>query len=234
MSTQPKAHAATATLHTSAHFALVLRKHVTHALVAAVLAGAAWTLGVRPLEAAMARNKQESARMAADASASSMTTAPQEDITSEIKSVTQRVDTTVAWASQMDDATEIYDAFMRVARSTSVNVQRIDPTGTRPFTPRTLSKAATPSKTPTGPTAELTGYRVQVQGTYAQLVDFMGACETQLGATRIVSFRISPSALVEESARTAGVIEASIETSHVKLTLPPAGNRNTTEARGEQ
>ncbi len=209
---------AVAAINTGADFAPVLRKHLTHALCVAVLAGGAWALGIRPLEASLARQTAEAARMRGEVAVASMDTHGIEQLERDRVLAGQRADTTLAWAAQTDDATEIYDAFSRIARATGVNLQRIDPTGTRQSAARNPSRQPA-TRTPAGPTAELLGYRVSIQGTYPQIVEFVGACETQLGAARIVSFRMNANTMVEEGGRT-DVLAASIETSHVKITMP--------------
>ena len=226
----PTPQAATASVNASTKFAPVLRKHITHALVAAVLAGVAWAVGVRPLEAAMVRNLEEVSRLESQVSAAAATAGPDQDIEVETKNIAQRIDTTVAWVEQIDDATEIYDAITRSARATGVSVQRIDPTGTRQLTSRstTAPKSKNPkaAQAPAGSTADLSGYRIAVQGTYPQVVAFLGACESQTGATRVVSFRINAASLNDEAAREAGLLDATIETTHIKLTLPAAPKRS--------
>lgn len=209
---------AVAAINTGADFAPVLRKHLTHALCVAVLVGGAWALGIRPLEASLARQTAEAERMRSEVAVASMDTQSVEQLERDRALAAQRAETTLAWAAQTDDATEIYDAFSRLARSSGVNLQRIDPTGTRQTNARNPARQPA-TKTPAGPTTELLGYRVAIQGTYAQIVDFVGACETQLGAARIVSFRLNANAMAEEGARS-DILAASIETSHVKLTMP--------------
>ena len=209
---------AVAAINTGADFAPVLRRHLTHALCVAVLAGGAWALGIRPLEASLARQTAEAARMRGEVAVASMDTHGIEQLERDRVLAGQRAETTLAWAAQTDDATEIYDAFSRIARATGVNLQRIDPTGTRQSAARNPSRQPA-ARTPAGPTTELLGYRVSIQGTYPQIVEFVGACETQLGAARIVSFRMNANTMVEEGGRT-DMLAASIETSHVKITMP--------------
>jgi Tfp pilus assembly protein PilO len=215
--------ATTASINTTADFAPVLRKHVTHALCAAVLAGGAWALGVRPLEASLARQTEEAARMRSEVATASMQTQQIDDLEKSSMLARERADAMLAWAGQADDATEIYDAFNRLARGSGVKVQRIDPTGTRSGGARTTNRPASTGKRPAGPSVELIGYRVAVQGTYEQLVAFLGACEADLSAARIVSFRINASSVMDDAARPEGWLDASVETAHVKITMPSAG-----------
>lgn len=218
-----------ASINTGANLAPVLRKHVTTALCAAALAGGAWALGIRPLEASLARQTQEASRMRSEVAVAAMDTQGINELEQARNVAVQRTESTLAWASQTDDATEIYDAFSRIARAAGVNLQRIDPTGSRTTAARNTSRAPV-AKQPGGPTAEMLGYRVSFQGTYPQIVEFLGACETQLGASRIVSFRLSTNAMVEEGGRT-DLLDASIETAHVKVNMPASTRRPRVEDR---
>jgi hypothetical protein len=218
-----------ASINTGANLAPVLRKHVTTALCAAALAGGAWAIGIRPLEASLSRQSQEAARMRSEVAVAAMDTQGIDQLEQARNLAAQRADSTLAWASQSDDATEIYDAFSRIARAAGVNLQRIDPTGSRTTAARNTSRAPV-AKKPAAPAAEVLGYRISIQGTYPQIVEFLGACETQLGASRIVAFRLSANAMVEEGGRT-DLLDASIETAHIKLTMPASPRRPRVEDR---
>jgi hypothetical protein len=62
------------------------------------------------------------------------------------------------------------------------------------------------------------GHRLAITGTYEQISDFIAACETDLGATKVLTFRISSEAVRADKP---GVVEATLETIHLALT-PPA------------
>lgn len=111
----------------------------------------------------------------------------------------------------------LFASLAALASEHNVRVDQLDP-----FVPRTsvaapaqaVVAAADPAQAPLEPDIQL-GYTMTVIASYGDLAAFLGAIQSELGFTRILSVRIAPA---PEGAET---VAARIQTVHHAFTLPP-------------
>lgn len=198
------------------------KKHTTRAAVATLAACAAWALLVRPLENkaaaqhALLANSQREVEQFEDGSETVADLAPA------IDSMRKQLDTVYNRAALSGDPGRLYDALRRLATSTNVRIERIEPSTAR-------QAAHTGQRQPHEVIAGTSGYTIEVTGTYAAVAEFVNACESQLGASRVGTFRIASSA--PTSVGQTPVVSAVVETVHLSLT-PPASEGDSVPKKG--
>lgn len=193
------------------------KKHGTRAAVAALAACAAWALLVRPLEHkaaaqhALLANSQREVEQFEDGSQTVADLAPA------IDSMRKQLVTVYSRAAISGDSGRLYDALRRLATSTSVRIERIEPSTAR-------QAAHSGQHQPREVIAETSGYTVEVTGTYAAVADFINACENQLGASRVTTFRMASSAPTPDGQTP--IVSAVVETVHLRLSPPESAAPN--------
>jgi hypothetical protein len=132
-----------------------------------------------------------------------------------------------AWSEPSHDQRGLYDALTRLAAATNVRLERIDPTNGQSIAPNVLSNTAPQPRSRRNRSAEVgsqagwagrtVGHRLSITGRYEHISEFIAACETDLGATKVLTFRIGSEPVREDQP---GIVEATLETVHLAL-LPP-------------
>jgi hypothetical protein len=230
----PAAHAAAQRSTIASDLRAVMHHRLGHALGLACAAACVWFFAVRPIERAHAVRLDErdalEARMArhqqsAPAGPSAREQAAQLD---------RLLNDVQAWSEPSHDQRGLYDGLTRLAAENGVRLERIDPTSGQNIAPvasaaattaqprsrRSRAAAATPQASWSGRTV---GHRLSITGTYQQISDFIASCETDLGATKVVAFRVTSEAAREGQP---GVVEATLETVHLALIPPPPQARS--------
>lgn len=201
-------------------------KQLVQASVIAGVAAVAWYVGVRALEKRHSDMRAELVRIqdkvneheqiqqiAATANGGNVVI---------LKTAESKATDLAVWAHRSGDQTRLYDDFRVIAKARAVRIERIEPSVTRVVTlqwpevaPPEVAPGAVPVIPPKRPDAQSFGYRLEVTGTYENVARFINDCETTMGASRVSSFRIAPSAGTVSSG--GAIVSASIETSHLKL-----------------
>jgi hypothetical protein len=182
-----------------------------HACIIAVVAAGAWLVGVRPLELKLAAKQAQLTDVQtqlATFEAGLVNEAPLEEA---IDSLTVQAQEINSWTASSGDASRLYDAFRALASRNSVRIERVEPS----------SSSRNPGSKPRAANAtEIFGYTIEITGTYPAVARFMDACEQELGVTKVVSFHMSASANAGAVTSTDPQITATIETSHLKFSIP--------------
>lgn len=199
-----------------------IRKHASRALLTTAAACAAWSILVRPVEnkaaaqqALLSISQREIEQFEHDADAGA-------DLAPEIARMRRQLDDVYDWAALSGDPGRLYDALRRLAASSGVRIERIEPSTVR-------HGARQGARQPGDVQVETAGYTVEITGRYDAIADFVRACESDLGASRLSSFRIAATAPTPDGQ--APVLSAVIETVHVSLSPPSRKDSPSTEQR---
>jgi hypothetical protein len=187
---------------------MLVRKHVVRAFTGAAAVCLVWNFVARPMEGRLAVQQVAYAstiRAISEFEASESGTA---DVGPVITAMKARRDAIYAWTSKSGDMTRLYEAMRRIASQHKVRIERIEPTAVRASGPR-------PDAGSKDPSAEVFGYTVELTGTYEAVASFAAACDSQLGATKVVNVRIA--AAGPSAAGAAATVSAVVETMHLKL-----------------
>ncbi len=138
-----------------------------------------------------------------------------------------RLSNAKAWALRPEESGKLYESFRGLAKAAAVRIERIEPKGESSLGAMTKAKAGEAG----GLTARAIGYSLEVTGTYEAVARFLSSCETELGSSRVVSFRLSPS--VQARAGGPTLVVATLETQHVCLKLDEAADGSRSAAAGE-
>jgi hypothetical protein len=203
--------------------ATLLRPRLGRALIAGAICAGAWYAGVRPLERSLAAKAEAALAMEVSLAAASEPGADAATLPAEAARLEGSLRTATAWCESVTDAGQVYNALTRLAGEHSVTLARIDPSGTRevivagadaqqaaPARRRRTSQNTQASSR--GPAPEMIMYRMSARGSYENVTAFIADCETALGASKVLSFSVRPA---PEAG--AGIVEAEVETGHLKV-----------------
>lgn len=210
----------------------VMHHRLGHAMAFALAGASVWFFAVRPLERAYAERVDERESLESKISRSNATATNGPSAQELAKQLNKHLTDIRSWSELSNDQRGLYDALTRLAATTHVRLERIEPTNGQNITPIANNAAGTPqprsrrgrqaAATPqAGWSGRTVGHRLSVVGTYENISDFIASCESDLGATKVVSFRIGSEAVRED---TPGVVEATLETTHLAL-IPPAATK---------
>lgn len=208
----------------------ILRKRFTHALLLAAGAGVIWYFGVQPLEKTYASQRENKELMQQKLAAYGNSSSEDKSIDESVKSMNSMFDSVNHWTAGSADPAELYESINSLASKHHVTIERIEPstqqdvigtttdssvsTGTR----RGRRASATPtSQDKTKWRARTMSHRMSVTGSYQDICDFVGACERELGASKVRSIAIHQSMNLNDSGNRVG---AEIETVHLELRKP--------------
>ncbi|HYF15512.1 MAG TPA: hypothetical protein VD971_10630 [Phycisphaerales bacterium] len=208
-------------------FSLVtlVRPRLGRALVAGAICAGGWYAGVRPLERSLAAKAEAMHAMEVSLAAANEPGADAERLPREAARLEASFTGAKAWCESVTDPGQVYNALTRLASEHSVTLARIDPSGTRDVivastdsqqapTARRRRGNQTAQASARGPVPEIIMYRLSARGAYENVCAFIADCETSLGASKVLSFSMRPAL-----GAGAGVVEAEIETGHLKM--PP-------------
>lgn len=207
----------------------VMHRRLGHALALACAAGCVWFFAVRPVERAYAARVTERETLEAKVARSSEVVPASHSAQAYAAELNGLLTDIRSWSEPSHDQRGLYDALTRLAAATHVRLERIDPTSGQSIAPnvantsassqprsrRNRSQQATSQAAWTGRTV---GHRLLITGTYEHISEFIAACETDLGATKVLTFRIGSEPVREDQP---GIVEATLETVHLAL-IPPA------------
>jgi hypothetical protein len=191
------------------------QRQLLQAIVIALFAGGVWFGAVRPMESKLAAKNAELRALSGGLAEFESGVAQEEPLARAIDDMTGQARRINAWTAGSGDATRLYEAFRTIASKCSVRIERVEPSAPSRSSRSAGSKA--------GPASELFGYNVEVTGTYQSVGCFMDAVERELGATKIVSFHMSPCGAMTSglaNSPTDPLITAILETSHLRLAIP--------------
>lgn len=106
------------------------------------------------------------------------------------------------------DTAKLYESIGNLALRQQLRMDRLDPLRTAGQTAGAAAKAG----------FEMTGYAMEVVGTYDGVARFLDQLQNSLGVTRIESLRIEPAVI---AGKDGSLVRATIETQHLRL--PPGG-----------
>ncbi|CAG1008070.1 hypothetical protein PHYC_03515 [Phycisphaerales bacterium] len=187
-----------------------MRKHGARAAFATLTALVAWFMLVRPLEQRVAVQQRALASAQREIEQFESATLAEGELPPAIRDMQERLDALYDWARASGDSGRLYESLRRLAAISRVRIERIEPTVARQITKGQFTASET--------TVDSSGYIVEVTGAYEAIAAFTDACATQIGASRVSSLRVSTSAPTPNGE--APILNASIETSHLRLTPP--------------
>ena len=207
----------------------ILRKRFAHALLLAGVGGLAWYFGVQPLERTYAEDRSTRESIEAKIAANNTSTADDVVIDNDVKAMNAKFEAVTRWTAASSDPAALYEELNSLASKHHVTIERIEPSSQQDVlatvdasaanTPRRSrrSSAAVPStQDKTKWRAKTMSHRMSVVGTYQSICDFVGACENELGASKVRSIVIRQSMNTDDSGR----VNAEIETVHLELCKP--------------
>lgn len=186
-------------------------KRLAQSLLAGVVVGALWFFLVQPLERAQAARETRLEDMRREIEQFNEDAAKREDPLGKLAAYEDLIASSTAWAAASGDQTRLYDAIRKLADAHGVRLDRVDPSGAR----MDRNARRSPAGSDASFRAEVQSYRLAVTGTYAQVSRFIGALGTDLGATRVLSFKLSPSTSTVRDQP--GMVDAEVQTAHLKL-----------------
>lgn len=186
----------------------VQRQTLMRCVVALGIAVLAWQLITRSQQVGLSqaraslisRQEQLSAFQAAPAAVTDLAAAT-ETLKAQSRHYRERLAITA-------DTAKLYESIGNLALRQQLRMERIDPLRTAGQTAGAAAKAG----------FEMSGYAMEVVGTYDGVARFLDQLQNSLGVTRIESLRIEPAVI---AGKEASLIRATIETQHLRL--PPGG-----------
>jgi hypothetical protein len=206
----------------------VMHHRLGHALAIACAGACVWFFAVRPVERAYATRIEERESLESKIASSKAKATGGPSAQEQAMQLRELLNDVKTWSEASRDQRGLYDALTRLAASANVRLERIEPTtgqsivpivnaSTGTVQPRSRRGRNAAATTPAGWSGRTVGHRLAITGTYEQISDFIAACETDLGATKVLTFRISSEAVRADKP---GVVEATLETIHLALTPP--------------
>lgn len=205
----------------------VLRKRMTHSLLLACAAGALWYFAVQPLEHTYASQLTNKESLETKVAAYGSTEHEDKQIDNAVKAMNSKLDSVTQWAESSGDPSALYDAINSLASKYQVTLQRIEPTAQQDVQGKTQAAApvrrnrraaaTTPATDTTQWRAKSMSHRMTVVGTYQAISEFVGACERELGASKVRSIAIHQSMNANDPSDR---LSADIETVHLTLKRP--------------
>lgn len=177
---------------------------VTRAFGLSLLVGGAaagvWMWQVRPLRITLATLRQTNNELERE-----LTTSASPEAESKLAELRRLQAGAEAIAAKSPRASDLYERYRQAAAKAGVRLTRIDPTSI---------KASSSLESRSGFALEASGYDIQVDGSYAGVIDFVEAVETTFGLARITSLRIAPEV---DKATGKTQITASIQAIHTAI-----------------
>jgi len=191
-----------------------LRPHVIRGLVVTLAAGAIWHLVGRPLEQGVIDRTRALQESKAGLQRFEEVAATEPDYESMLDTLRKQGTAINAFSAQCPEGSRLYDRFQTLASENHVRILRIEPRG--------KSMDSKVGRDPRASLEESVGYTIDVAGTYASVGRFIDAIESGLGASKVTSFRITPSFrnAHQASAEDTQAVDATIETNHLRLAIP--------------
>jgi Tfp pilus assembly protein PilO len=186
----------------------VQRQTIMRCVVALGIAVLAWQLITRSQQTGLsqaraslaARQEQLAAFAAAPATVADLSVATQ-TLKGQSKKYLDRLAITA-------DTAKLYESIGNLALRQQLRMERIDPLRTAGQTAGAAAKDG----------FEMSGYSMEVVGTYDGVARFLDQLQNSLGVTRIESLRIEPAVI---TGKDGSLVRATIETQHLRL--PPGG-----------
>ena len=178
-----------------------------------LLAAGAWFFTVRPLVTKVAEQRSAIASMSELLENDAAADVTEAQIDSTLTGLRSRVGRIEAWTLRPGESGKLYDNLRGLAKRLDVRIERIEPKGESTLGGTSKAKADVKPAV----TGETIGYALDVTGRFEAVARFIAACETELGSSRVVSFRITPS--IRPSTGGEPTVVASIDTQHVCLSF---------------
>jgi type II secretory pathway component PulM len=185
---------------------------------------AGWYLGVRPMEQKFKQTKAELAAVKKQLEIFDQIMETEPPLEGVIQALSAKGRRTNQAAAVSGNATRLYDAVHDLARQHAVKMARIEPSTNRGATVQANNKGLKG--------AEVSGYNIEVTGTYESVCRFVDACEQRLGVSKVVSFHLAP-----QSASTPSkdpIVTGTIETAHLKLQIPHVDDKSALRAEAAE
>lgn len=181
--------------------------------VIAVSAAAVWSLTVRPIVARVIEQRSTLASMSYSIENDVAANVADEQVDATLNEVRARLNRVEQWTLRPGDSGKLYESLRGLAKRFDTRIERIEPKGAT--TLGSSSKAKPDPKAVVS--GETMGYALDVSGRFEAIARFVAACETDIGSSRVVSFRITPS--MRRDSNGEPTVTASIETQHVCLSF---------------
>lgn len=201
----------------------VMRSRVMQAGVFAVACGVAYKLAVEPR---FADARQQAVQLAAMESRASeyQSLRPQQEKLEGSKQVLENALADMrGWTAISGDSAAIYDGFSRLGAAHGVRIDNVSPASGRGGGSIAIPAEQLGPRPRVGEKDKVFRYdgrtemyRLQVTGTFEAVARFIGACERELGAAKVMSFRLAPASGAEAN-EGADLIVATLDTVHLQL-----------------
>jgi hypothetical protein len=204
------------------------RQQFLHACVIAGVVCALWYVIVRPLEQRLVANKASLEGISTQLATFQDSIKDEPAMAPVIADYSTRTTILKDWTDRSGNAGRLYEEFRSIAADHNVRIERIEPN-----TGRSAGRWTKPGDK-NQMVSEVFGYSLEVTGRYEDVARFLDACENQLGASKVVGFRMTPEFNAAASAgATAGKnISATIETAHLKIDLPQSSAEKAAKKTG--
>ena len=191
------------------------KRQLMFALAISVAACAGWYMVLRPLEQKFADSSAELHALTTQLAAFDQLVANEPQIQGVISDLIAQGRRTNRAASISSNPTRLYDAIHELAKSSHVKLARVEPAGSRG---RASAAAQTADKNALKG-AEVSGFSIEIAGTYENVCRFIDACERELGVSKVGAFHIAAQA---SNASVSGepLLTAIVETTHLKIAIP--------------
>ncbi len=170
---------------------------------------AAWRLAVAPLHAQLAAAKAESSQISRQVDVLKATNLPDQSVIDQELSRVKQQQARLNSLAAVPDGNRIQEQIRALAAPGGLRVDRLER--------RSHNSAFNDPKQTSYLLKDAFGMSLTVQGPYSAVADFIQAIRSQTGLTKIASVKLSPVQTVDRQ-----LVTAIIETSHMRLTSPPA------------
>jgi hypothetical protein len=190
------------------------KRQFMFAVAISVGACAGWYLGLRPLEQKFVDSRAELDALTTQLAAFDSLVATEPPIHTIISDLMAQGRRTNSAAFTSSDATRLYDGIHELAKACGVKLARVEPAGSRG---RAAVQPSADKNALKG--VEVSGYSIEVAGTYENICRFIDACERGLGVSKVGGFHIAAQSS-NASVNGEPLLTAIVETTHLKIAIP--------------
>lgn len=175
----------------------VMRKRVMQAFGLSAACAMAWYFGVQSLERRYGEARVQLASLQAKSDQYQTLRNDDDVITGNLLQIEAHLASVKAWSDAFPDPTATYDAIAKLAEEHNVVLESSDPSGAGqvPATPAPDHKEWPKVDPKQGPlfnyAPNVTGSKLAVSGSFKDVARFIGACQRELGLSRVADFRLS-------------------------------------------
>ncbi len=205
------------------------RVFAVRAIGITLAAAGAWFGLARPLVAEVADQRAELVVMNIDLGSDPGAGVTSEKIDDALAGYRASLEQVEAWTIRPSESGMLYDRIRNLANHLDVRIERIEPKNDSEL--HTAHRTRKPDERSLV-TGRSVGYALDVTGRFEAVSRFIASCESQLGSSKIVSFRITPS--VRSASANEPSVLATIETQHICLNILIPAQATTTALAEEK